>query len=278
MPLISIITATYAPSAAYLTETASSIGAVRLPAGWDLEWIVQEDGAEPQLGSKFARLAFAKYEGTGTRLGTAMTRNLALTRARGVLVQALDQDDVLLPGAFTTLIPLFGAYPIHWAIGQADDLLPDGSRRAYPSPIPFGLYRAGAINARAAEDGGNWPIHAAALMMRTSTVRALGGWTGIPYDDELATFAGMSEVTDGYYDECLTWLYRHHAGQLHRTAAAREMSATGRRIALQRAQAATAAGLGFSVASGFATQNDVHVSPVVKDTTLPPALTADSSR
>lgn len=185
--------------------------------------------------------------------------------------QALDRDDILLPDALTTLIPRFVEHEIHWAIGQADDILPDGTRRPYPSPIPFGLKRAGEINEFAEAEGGNWPIHGAALMLRTATFRALGGWTGIPYDDELATFAALSQVCDGYYDEAITWLYRHHPGQLHRTETSRRLSAACRRIALQRAVAVQATGLSFapSAASGF----DVHERPVQvgevnKDTSL----------
>jgi ABC-type sugar transport system permease subunit len=34
----------------------------------------------------------------------------------------------------------------NWAIGQADDLMPDGTRRPYPSPIPFGVMKAGQVN------------------------------------------------------------------------------------------------------------------------------------
>jgi glycosyltransferase involved in cell wall biosynthesis len=276
MPLISIVTAVHASGAEYLADTAGAIAAIRLPRGWDLEWIVQEDGDRPELAGRFAGLTFpVSYAANGHQYGTALTRNLALTRASGVLVQALDQDDVLLPNVFMTLIPRFTANRIHWAIGQADDLMPDGTRRPYPSPIPFGLMRAGYANARAADDGGNWPIHAAALMMRTATLRALGGWTALPYDDELATFAAMSEVADGWYDRVITWLYRHHDRQLHRTPAAQALSATGRRVAMQRAQAAAAAGLRFGddAADGFAVVNgDVHVGELSKDTTLPGEL------
>src|SRR5260370_1050940 len=96
----------------------------------------------------------------------------------------------------------------------------------------------------------DWPLRSLtsdSLSMRpTASLRALGGWTGIEYDDGLAPFAGLSETTDGYYDEALTWLYRHHPQQTHRTPAAQAFSTTGRRIALQRARAASAAGLSFS--------------------------------
>jgi glycosyltransferase involved in cell wall biosynthesis len=276
MPLISVITATYAPTADYLQETADSIAAQELPPGWDLEWVVQEDGDSPQLSGFFERVPFAKYAANGRHYLTALTRNLALSRASGVLMQALDQDDLLLPGALTTLIPRFAEHRIHWAIGQADDLMPDGTRRAYPSRIPFGLMKTGQVNAWAAEAGGNWEIHAACLMMRTASIRALGGWTGIPGDDELATFAALSEITDGWYDEALTWLYRHHEKQMHRTAAAEERSAMCRRAALQRVQAVKASGLKFGpwAATGFdALGDDVQVGAASKDTSLPATAT-----
>jgi glycosyltransferase involved in cell wall biosynthesis len=276
MPLVSIVTAAYAPTADYLDATAGSIAALSLPPGWELEWLIQEDGDAPRLASSFAAgLPFARYAATGRQAGTAATRNLALARASGALVQALDQDDLLLPDALRTLIPRFSEHRIHWAIGQADDLLPDGSRRAYPSPIPFGIHTAGVINAWAAEHDGNWPVHCATLLMRTASFRALGGWTGIPYDDELVTFAALSQITDGYYDEAITWLYRHHPKQTHRTAAARELSTTGREIALQRARAIGASGLGFaaSAAVGYAVAPPaVRVGPAAKDTTLPQAV------
>jgi glycosyltransferase involved in cell wall biosynthesis len=276
VPTISVITAAYAPTAEYILETAESISGAQLPADWDLEWIVQEDGAEPGLREIVTRYPFTKYAAIGRRYGTASTRNLALSRAAGVLVQALDQDDLLLPGVFKTLIPRFAQYRIAWAIGQADDLLPDGSRRVYPSPIGFGLQQAGEINRWAEEHGGNWPVHCATLMMRTDPLRALGGWTGLPGDDELATFAALSEIADGYYDQELTWLYRHHSQQMHRTAAASERSSVCRRASLQRARAVARTGLRFgeTAVSGFdPAADEVQVGPVDKDTTISSALT-----
>jgi hypothetical protein len=234
---------------------------------------MQEDGESPRLAEAAAEYEFCQYSASRRRLGIAGTRNLALSRARGVLIQALDQDDLLLPGAFQTLIPRFAEERVHWAIGQADDLMPDGTRRQFPSAISFGLMRAGEVNRWATANGGNWPIHCAALMFRTATWRALGGWTGIPSDDELATFAALSQVADGWYDEALTWLYRFHAKQAHRSAEMRTVSEAGRRIALQRAAAVEAIGLQFlfKAASGpEAAAADVVITANTKDTTMPP--------
>jgi hypothetical protein len=127
------------------------------------------------------------------------------------------------------------------------------------------------VNQWAVEQGGNWPIHAGALMLRTTTLRALGGWTGIPADDELATFAALSQVTDGWYDERVTWLYRYHPKQTHRTAEAEALSETGRRIALQRAAAIAEAGVAFGpeAADGFEPPGtDVLVRTNIKDTSM----------
>src|SRR5579859_6229856 len=269
MPLLSIITAAYSPTATFLSETMASVAAQEMPDGWELEWIVQEDGPKSSLVDTLKSLDIVQYRANGDKLGIAPTRNFALSRASGSLIQALDQDDVLLSGHLATLISRFMEYPIHWAVAQADDLLPDGTRRAYPSDIPFGVQPAGDINKWAVQHGGNWPIHCAALMMRTSSVRALGGWVGIPYDDEVALFAALSEITDGYYDEAITWLYRHHALQVHRTETARYRSADCRRVALQRAVAVRAAGIRLDMNATTSLERDwnkdVYVGPAIKD-------------
>ena len=159
-----------------------------------------------------------------------------------VLTQALDADDLLLPGALTTLIPLFEIHSIQWAVGQADDLMPDGTRKGFKTPLPFGVLPAGQVNRWAVEDGGNWPIHCAALLMRTTALRALGGWCGLPYDDDIGMFAALSELSDGYHHGALTWLYRQHPGQVTKTEQA-DLSEECRRAALQRVQAIRHSGL-----------------------------------
>ena len=265
MPLISILSSAYGPSATYLDETIASVQNLDVPTGWELEWVIQEDGAEPSLADRLKALDIVNYQANNAQLGIAITRNLALSRVSGSIVQSLDHDDILLPGALKTLILHFDDRRVQWAIGQADDLLPDGTREVYKSAIPFGLICSGTMNQWAVEHDGNWPIQCAALMMRTTTLRALGGWTGIPYDDDVSMFAALSEITDGYYEEELTWLYRHHPLQLHRTAASISRSAEGRRIALQRAHAAQASGLLFDPAKqADISPSGINLGPPVK--------------
>jgi hypothetical protein len=199
LPTISVITAAYGPKAHYLPEAARGVQAQQLPAGWSLEWIVQEDGDHPALAESIGA--------------------------------------VLLPHAVATLVRRFEEHPIHWAVGAADDLLEDGTRRSWDSELPFGLTPAGRVNQWAEHHGGNWPVHGGGLMMRTDTLRALGGWTGIPVDDELAALAAISELADGWNDPAVTWLYRKHRDQTSLNSHYPGLEDTGRRIALQRAKA-----------------------------------------
>jgi glycosyltransferase involved in cell wall biosynthesis len=268
VPIISVITAAYAPSAAYLPETVASVQEQDLPHGWDIEWVIQEDGTAPCLAHHFARVPFARYESSGVQLGIAATRNLGLSRATGDLIQVLDSDDVLLPGALKAIIPKFEDYPIHWAVGQADDLMPDGARVEWKSAIEYGLIRAGNVNRWAEENGGNWPVHCAGLMLRAISLRAIGGWAGLPGDEDIAMFAALSEITDGFNVDATTWLYRQHPQQITRSKVTRHLSEDCRRLALQRIKAVQTAGLNFGSADQFAFDQAIHdvtVGPAVKE-------------
>jgi glycosyltransferase involved in cell wall biosynthesis len=207
MPLISIITAVYSPVSEYLREAAQSVAAQRLPAGWELEWLVQEDGEAP-----VARVPEASYEANGARLGTATTRNLALSRAQGSLVAVLDHDDVLLPSGLATLIAAFDAHPgIGWAVGQADDLI-EGRRVPFNLRYPCGLVPAGQVG-KLYEETGLCQVACAGLVMPTELVRAFGGWGALPRAQDVALLIALSEVYDGYQEPEVTWLYRKHPGQ-----------------------------------------------------------------
>lgn len=173
----------------------------------------------------------------------AATRNIALARAEGQLVQVLDQDDLLLPHALATLAPRFDDPAVHWAIGQADDLHPDGTRTSWSSALPFGPIPPGMANDHAISRAGNWAVHCAGLMLRTQVLRALGGWITGPGDDDVTMFAGLSEITTGYNDPTTTWLYRQHPAQVHHTQQYRDHSTAGRQAALQRVTAIRASRL-----------------------------------
>lgn len=214
MPVISVLTPAHPGRADFVREAGESLAAQELPDSWSLEWIVQEDAVEAEL--VLDAFPFARHELNGERLGIAITRNLALTRANGELAHVLDSDDQLLPGALAVAINAFATHPdIHWVATQAHDLLPDGSHRAFDPLIPPGYLKAGAVNdyvlAHVDERGmGRWPFHHGCMTMRTDTVRALGGWAAIPRSEDGLLLAALCELTPGYFTPEVTWLVRQH--------------------------------------------------------------------
>lgn len=262
MPLLSVITAAYGPSANFLPETIASVLSQELPDNWEIEYLIQEDGAVPVLQELQSKDSRVKYSANGDQLGVAVTRNMALNRAQGELTQLIDHDDLLLPQAFTALVPRFLEHQIHWAIGQADDLMPDGSRRAYPAALPFGVTRPGTVNDWATEHEGNWPVHCAAMMARTTTLRALGGWAATPSDDDIALFSALFELTPGFQEEALTWLYRQHDAQTHRSPQWKHQSQNGRQFAIQRINAIRTTGLSIQPSGLTAPRNTAVAAPI----------------
>ena len=264
MPTVSIITPLYRPEPEHLTETIRGVTEQRLPGGWSIEWVIQEDGPDTTREDLLADVPAVSYQANGSHLGVAATRNIALSRASGELVQVLDQDDYLLPNAVATLIPHFQNPAIHWAISQADDLNENGTRTSWPSALPHGEISPGVANSDAIEREGNWSIHCAGLMIRTAVLRALGGWVASWGDDDIVMFAGLSEITKGYNDPSVTWLYRQHAGQLHRTPESQARSARGRQVALDRVAAIRAVGATLTTHS-FVEEPTPAAGPAQKD-------------
>jgi hypothetical protein len=106
-------------------------------------------------------------------------------------------------------------------------------------------------------------------MMRADTLRAVGGWTGVPVDDELAALAAISELGDGWNERTVTWLYRKHPAQTTANSHHPGLEDTGRRIALQRAKALR--DTGFALATRPLSEGggaEVEVGPNTKLTPI----------
>lgn len=238
MPTISIITAVYWPTSRYLDNTIDGVLNLKIPQDWELEWVIQEDGIEPKLEEKFKKVKFANYSSNKSQLGVAATRNLALERVSGEIVQLLDHDDILLEETLVKNIKVFNCYPsVMWVTGQADDLMEDGKRVKHPNVLPFGKIKAGDVYSYISEDSLRWPIHVAALSVKTDLLRAIGGWPAIPTSDDYSMFAALSEFADGFYIKDVTWLYRKYPEQQSQSSAWKKYSESGRSVITQRAKA-----------------------------------------
>jgi hypothetical protein len=107
-------------------------------------------------------------------------------------------------------------------------------------------------------------------MMRTSLLRALGGWAGAPVDDDIVIFAALSEIGNGWNEEAVTWLYRQHSAQTHRSEKWKSLSRTGRLMALQRIAALRRIGLGLDARVPLQFRGDMteyDVGPSIKEPT-----------
>ena len=216
--LLSLVTAVHGGRECYLEETAKSVLGQRLPVGWELEWLVQEDSEQPELRELVAKFAVGdarvRYEANGAALGPGGTRTLALQRARGELVRTLDSDDLLLPGGLAIQIaPFVSSADIQWSVTQPEELMVDNSRLPYVSTLPFGLVPPGSLNRHMAEYGA-CPVHCAGLMVRVDAIWAFGGWMGLPVGEDVGLLAAISEIFPGWHDPAVTWLYRRHPEQM----------------------------------------------------------------
>jgi len=237
MPIISILTAAYAPTANFLDETIKSVISQELPTNWEVEWIVQEDGVNPKLRKKFENIEIVKYASNNAQLGVAATRNMALERVNGEIVQLLDHDDILLEGSLDIMINTLKDKTIHWVTGQADDLVQENKRKPYEYPFKFGRINAGEVFMNATEESLAWPIHIAAMAVRTNLLRVVGGWSAMPASDDYLMFAALSGLADGYNLAKVTWLYRRTPGQQSETVEWKKYSKNGRNATFQRVQA-----------------------------------------
>src|SRR3954471_5001725 len=79
-------------------EASWSIHSQEIPPGWQIEWIVVEDGETPLLAD-FPWPRNTRYRAARRRVGEPAARTIALSLASGEYVLAFDADDTLPPGA-----------------------------------------------------------------------------------------------------------------------------------------------------------------------------------
>lgn len=238
MPLCSIITAACSRYAEFTPECWHSVATQRDLGAWELEWCIQEDGAEPQLRDWLPVDERIRYGAAGAHHGIATTRNLALGRARGDLVRVLDHDDVLLPRALRDQTQAFEQHlDAAWVAGRAVDLLPDGSTEMVDVELPYGVIDPGQV-ARSWAATGVFPIHTAGVAIRTPIARAFGGWAALPRSEDLSLLVAVSEVFQGVHLSSASFLYRQWPGQTTRTDGFAQARDAAWRSVRQRAEAA----------------------------------------
>ncbi|MEV5710765.1 glycosyltransferase [Actinoallomurus sp. NPDC052274] len=211
---ITVVTPVHPPNAPFLREAYESLRAQALPAGWDWQWVVQEDGRSGLVESALPedpRISF----GTTPASGPAVTRTTALARATGELVRNLDSDDRLLPGAlFRDIASLTGRPEIGWTASRALDLLSDGSTASFEeNDLPEGVIERGAVLRSWEEHDWTLPLVPGTLCIRRDLLLALGGWMALDTSEDTGLVIAANAVADGYFIWEPSMLYRRHPRQ-----------------------------------------------------------------
>ncbi|MFI8194285.1 glycosyltransferase [Streptomyces sp. NPDC085946] len=235
--VISVVTPVYDGGATYLLETYESVREERerLPDGWDLQWLVQEDGT---TGKPLGRLPAEPWisPGTAGKGGAAVARTMALPRATGELVRTLDADDLLTPGALVRDIAAMESHPeMGWCISAGLDLLPDGSTKPGPYDPPEGPLTYKTL--LAAYDDDHFPVVAAHLTARTPLLLAVGGWPALPAWETIAAVLLCAAVSDGWMIAAPGGFYRKHPAQTTAQAAYADVADASELRTIVRAQA-----------------------------------------
>ncbi|KUL51042.1 GltA [Streptomyces sp. NRRL F-4489] len=243
MPIFSVLTPVYDGGDAYLRETYESVASQRLPAGWSLQWLVQEDGKTGKPLDRVPDLPWIS-KGAGRAGGAARTRTLALHRAGGLLTRTLDADD-LFPDEETLArdIEALAAHPgLAWTVAPCLDLHPDG--RLVPGPndpapgrLPSGFLADGLRR-------GALPVMGTTATIYTELLVLLGGWPAIPAFEDVGPLLAAEAVADGWMQEKPGEIYRKHAAQSTGDPEYRDEDERSTRIAivLDRADALRASG------------------------------------
>ncbi|MFD7707108.1 glycosyltransferase [Streptomyces sp. NPDC059785] len=243
MPKLTVLTPVHENGYAYLDELHECLADQKLPAGWQLEWLVQEDG---RTGRPLEAIPDAPWisKGAGRWGGAAQARTLGLTRATGTLLRCVDADD-LLPDQQTLArdIEFLEADPSYgWTVSPCLDLRFDGRLEPGPyDPVP------GPLPERAILDGlkrGELPVVGTTLTARTDLVRLTGGWPAIPAFEDAALVLFCEAVSRGWMQTEPGLIYRKHPTQHTASAAFRDEEETRLRqeIAIDRAEALHASG------------------------------------
>lgn len=243
MPTITVLTPVHEGGCVYLHELHECLARQQLPAGWLLEWVVQEDG---RTGKPLEAVPDAPWisKGAGRWGGAAQARTLGLARATGSLLRCVDADD-LLPDQETLArdIAILEANPsFGWTVAPCLDLYPDGRLEPGPcDPDP------GLLPERVLLDGakcGLLPVMGTTLTARTDLVRFVGGWPAIPAFEDAAVVLFCEAVSRGWMQAKPGEIYRRHPGQ--HTASAAYHDAEDRRlrqvIVIDRAETLYASG------------------------------------
>ncbi|MET9073470.1 glycosyltransferase [Streptomyces sp. NPDC004232] len=243
---VTVVTAVHGPSARFLPDAYASLSAQKLPAGWEWEWLVQEDGTTDEVRPHVpddARVSFRQ----GRPGGPGTARTIALARAEGEYVKVLDADDRLTPGALARDLAVLEAdRTVAWTTSRVLDLLPDGSTAGFPGDPAEGPLERGVVLDHWKRGGFRPPVHPATLCVRRDLLTALGGWMALPASEDTGLLLALNAVGRGWFSAQVGLLYRKWEGQMTGQASHVDPAERAARTAVVEARARALADLGWT--------------------------------
>jgi glycosyltransferase involved in cell wall biosynthesis len=231
-PDVSVLTPVHRPVAEWLLELHASLGAQH---GIAWEWIVQVDGDAAlieRLPAAIRADARVATEANGRWLGQSVTRNLALLRCRAPLLQTVDADDLLEPGALALTAGRLREEPgAAFAFGRTRDLQADGTLTEGKNLYPPGRLEPGVLADDWEARGGSCSIVVPSVMWRTAVVDACAGWPASVAGMDVLLLLAVAAEHPGLVLAEPTYRYRCHPEQIHRGALRQEMRPKYRALA-----------------------------------------------
>lgn len=213
MPLVSIITPTQAHNADHLDAVWTSIASQDLPAGWELEWLVQEDGADPRLRDRLPDDPRVRYDALGVQAGGPTTRNHALARAAGRLIAGIDHDDRYEPGGLAALLqPIVAGPDVAWSCGRSRLEMADGGTWTRDPVFAEGRVRPGAVADHYLTHD-DFPFPAAFTVFDRDALVAHGGWPAVVRSADAVLLAAFGDRHAGWWVDREVAVYRRWPAQ-----------------------------------------------------------------
>jgi glycosyltransferase involved in cell wall biosynthesis len=229
---VSVLTPVGRPHPGYLSELHASLCA---QDDVDWEWVIQLDGEASlvdELPEPIRADPRVAPEANGRWLGQAVTRNLALVRTRHRLLQTVDADDVLEPGALARGAEALCAHPdAGFAFGRTRDLQPDGELTEGKNVYAPGWIAPGVLAADWERRGGSCSIVVPSVMWRTAAVEREAGWAASAAGLDVLLLLAVSAREPAVCLDCYTYRYRQHDDQTSRSALRHEMRPRYRELA-----------------------------------------------
>lgn len=195
MRTLSLLTAALPAKTQYLAETGESVANAKREAagrGWSIRWIIVLDGPGDAPGAESADLVVRMPR----QRGITAARNAALARADSEWVAPLDADDLVDGAGLSKLLEFIDTCSeedLGW-IG-ANRTLISGERTPHWKDA-YSEFQKGTLSQRWTSP---FPFHPNSVLLRRRHALSIGGWPGVPVNEDMGLMLLLSEHSKGVF-------------------------------------------------------------------------------